>query len=106
MPGFDRRIRGELSRIRAPPEWGAAEGKRVKPLIRTDLPLLEDAINLVEDLADTANLDLDTTAQGLGRQSGKAIALRQRLQQWVLTKGSWESFIQLLQEFMSTNMVT
>ncbi|QSQ17609.1 hypothetical protein [Myxococcus landrumensis] len=102
----------EFSQVRSPPKWGAAVGKMVKNIILTYLPLLQDAktlpeaINLVEDLADTANLDLDTTAQGLGRQNGKAIALYQKFQQWVLTKGSWDAFIALIEEFMGTNMVT
>ncbi|AGC43306.1 hypothetical protein MYSTI_01977 [Myxococcus stipitatus DSM 14675] len=102
----------EFEKIRSPPKWGAAVGKMVKSIIQTYLPLLTDAtslpeaINLVEDLADTANLDLDTTAQGLGRQNGKAIALYQKFQQWVQNKGNWDAFILLLQEFMNTNMVT
>ncbi|WP_338868678.1 hypothetical protein [Myxococcus stipitatus] len=103
---------GEFELVRSPPKWGKPVGKLVKSIILTYLPVLQsadtlqEAINLVEDLADTANLDLDTTAQGLGLQNGKAISLYQKFQQWVQTQGSWDAFIDLLVEFMSTNMVT
>ncbi|NTX62902.1 hypothetical protein HUA74_19830 [Myxococcus sp. CA051A] len=101
----------EFKSIKSPPQWGKAVGQLVHEIIQTYTEVLEEAsslqeaVSIVEDLADTANLDLDTTAQGLGNQNKNAVTLYLKFQQWEQSPGSWDDFIQLLLAFMSTDMV-
>ncbi|AKF87003.1 hypothetical protein MFUL124B02_36310 [Myxococcus fulvus 124B02] len=100
----------EIKQIRAPAHWGGAVQAEVHKLIQEHLPLfasatsLDELQELMEDVADTANLDFDTT-EGLGPKNAQAMALYLKFKAWVNAPGTWDDFISLMVAFMHADMV-